>query len=134
MSKLGRTVVGNEIPAGAHGMPIVQGGISSLMNSIKADLFKKGGKTRKCDIGGEMPDDKKKKVTRDANGVLSTTPAGKDPAYQNAMRRGDRAAADSILINKYNDEKTLMSTSDKDGKYVNGKWIPNRKASRYVKK
>lgn len=134
MQKLGRTIIGNEIPAGAHGMPIIQGGISSLMNSIKADLFKKGGKTRKCTIGGEMPDDKKKKGTRDANGVLSTTPAGKDPAYQNAMRRGDRAAADSILINKYNDEKTLMSTSDKDGKYVNGKWVPNRKSSRYVKK
>lgn len=134
MQKLGGTIIGNEIPAGAHGMPIIQGGISSLMNSIKADLFKKGGKTKKCTIGGEMPDDKKKKGTRDANGVLSTTPAGKDPAYQNAMRRGDRAAADSILINKYNDEKTLMSTSDKDGKYVNGKWVPNRNSSRYVKK
>lgn len=43
----------------------------------------------------------------------------------------DEAARDSVAINKYNDQETMVNKGDK-GKFKNGVWTPDRK--KYAKK
>lgn len=61
---------------------------------------------------------------------------GRDKEYQKLVKKGDQAGQDSLLINKYNDQETMMRVPEEAKiKHGNtGKWTPNRNHSYYKKK
>ena len=114
----------------------VTGGVSSTMNNIKADLMKCGGKKKVVKNQNPAKPITKKTQKLDHNGVDPNSIVGRDKEYQNLVKKGDQAGQDSLLINKYNDQETMMRVPEeaKSKQGTTGKWTPNRNHPYYKKK
>lgn len=126
---------GTEVPEKVEKEKPATGGVSSTMNSIKADLMKCGGKKKVVKNQNPAKPITKKTQKLDHNGVDPNSMVGKDKEYQKFVRKGDQAGQDSILVNKYDDQETMMRVPEEAvKKSVTGKWTPNRNHPYYKKK
>lgn len=85
----------------------------------KLVYFEKGGRICKaCQ--------KVQKGTKVAKNAVDKFKEGRAQYKKDMKSAKDEATRDSLAINKYNDQETMVNKGNK-GNFKNGKWIPNRK-------
>lgn len=127
---------GTEVPEKVEKEKPVTGGVSSTMNSIKADLMKCGGKKKVVKNQNPAKPITKKTQKLDHNGVDPNSIVGRDKEYQDLVKKGDQAGQDSLLIYKYNDQPTITRVPEevKIKQGTTGKIAFNRNHPYYKKK